>query len=178
MKNLTILICCIFLTGCVTFGKPKPMSLEDVRALSQQSLDAKTSALSANTTPALADGLYWIDDIDGTPVSNKILWGTLLNDAKGNGDVAYIWSANKTFDQLALKENALTDEASLYSTLSDVTQFYEAGDEATILDVAGSITSGDTYTNFGDAAATIIHVDVTTGSGGATNTMLLFGILY
>jgi len=28
------------------------------------------------------------------------------------------------------------------------------------------------------AAATIIHCDVTTGSGGATNTMLLFGILY
>lgn len=76
--------------------------------------DSKISALDANTDPQLTDGLYWIDDIDGTPASNKILWGTLLDDTKGNGDTTYAWSADKIYDQLALKqplEATLTDIA-------------------------------------------------------------------
>lgn len=92
----------LMLIGCGDLQK-KPMSYEDVRALSQQSLDSKVTALFENTTPLLTDLLYWIDDPGGTPASEKIYWGTLLDDTKGNGDVVNVWSADKIHDGLALK---------------------------------------------------------------------------
>lgn len=105
MRKLFIsFMCLIFLSGCASFGKiNRGMSLEEVRQASQQSLGSKITSLSANTDPQLTDVLYWIDDPGGTPTSEKIVWGTLLDDTKGNGDTAYLWSADKIYDQLALK---------------------------------------------------------------------------
>ena len=62
-----------------------------------------TTELPENTDPQLTDYLYWIDA--SAPIrqrSHKIFWGTLLDDTKGNGDAAYLWSADKIFDQFAL----------------------------------------------------------------------------
>jgi hypothetical protein len=64
---------------------------------------SKVSELTTNENPQLTDWLYWINLSGGKYTSNKILWGTLLDDTKGNGDTAYVWSADKIFDQLALK---------------------------------------------------------------------------
>jgi len=71
--------------------------------ISSTALAAGVLDYDANTDPQLTDLFYWIDDPGGTPANNKILWGTLLDDTKGNGDTAFIWSADKIFDQLALK---------------------------------------------------------------------------
>jgi hypothetical protein len=37
------------------------------------------------------------------------LANTVLDDTKGNGDTAFVWSADKVYDQLALKQNADAD---------------------------------------------------------------------
>ena len=105
MKKYLSILFVLLLAGCGTLQKKKGMSLEEVRRHSRESLDAAVSAMDANTDPQLTDGFYWVDDIDGTPLSNKILWGTLLNDTKGNGDIAHVWSADKIYDELAGKQD-------------------------------------------------------------------------
>lgn len=48
-----------------------------------------------------------------------------LDDTAGNGDTTKLWSADKIFDQLALKEVQLDNEAGLYAVLSDVSDFVQ-----------------------------------------------------
>ena len=69
MKRLILIILSlIFLSGCVTFGKPKPMTSEDYQRLATETLDAKVSAL-AETTDIQPTDLFYI--IDGS-TSKKI----------------------------------------------------------------------------------------------------------
>lgn len=46
----------------------------------------------------------------------------IIDDTKGNGDTTYIWSADKVFDQLALKQGADTD-LDTYATLPPSANF-------------------------------------------------------
>ncbi len=88
--------------------------------------DTKVSALTDITSPALGDDMYIVDDPDGTPISRKINIGNLLavaNDLDASGDVA-----DDSHDHIYSNIDSFT-EANLYSILSDVTQFYEAGDK-------------------------------------------------
>jgi len=72
MKRIALIILSIvFLSGCVTTGKPKRMSINDVRSLSKQSLDSQISALPA-ITPDGADYFY-IVDMDDTSSKKALL---------------------------------------------------------------------------------------------------------
>lgn len=159
MKKALIILLSFFMAGCVTFGQPKKrMSVSDVREQTKQSLDSKITALTENTDPQLTDLLYWIDDPSGTPASNKIPWGTLLDDTKGNGDTAYVWSADKIYDQLALKADTTHADQHAPEGADPVRTWYDGGtlaDDATPPVAAGYIynCSGNsvTITDFYDS---------------------------
>ena len=68
--------------------------------------DVEITSLDAETTIA-ADDLLLLTK--GTGTSKKLAISTLINDIKGNGDTTYLWSADKIYDQLLLKQDALTN---------------------------------------------------------------------
>ncbi len=75
------------------------------------------SALGLGTIYSLNTGTltntYLCTYVTGTglvcnTVPTTFLASTVLDDTKGNGDTAFVWSADKVFDQLALKQAALS----------------------------------------------------------------------
>jgi hypothetical protein len=74
------------------------------------------SAFSSIFTPGVTTdhgNLVGLLDDDHT----QYLLDTQLDDTKGNGDTTYIWSADKVYDQLALKENVVTEGSLADSTI-------------------------------------------------------------
>ena len=71
-----ILLSFLLLTSCVTLGKPRPtdrpMTYEEARAHSKESLDSKITALSAITDIQSTDVFLIVDDPGGSPASKKI----------------------------------------------------------------------------------------------------------
>jgi len=102
-------------------------------------VDTKLSALTElAAAPATSDELY----INDGGTSKKITVANLM---------LYLGAAHDTATELtnlfAAKEVQLDDEAGLYAVLSDVTQFYENGDETAIL-TAGLSAAYDTSGEF------------------------------
>ena len=71
-----LLLVSLLLAGCVTTGKPKPMTPEEARNLSKDSLSSKISALSAKAVPEGTDYGYMVD-MDDTS-SKKFLFSSLV----------------------------------------------------------------------------------------------------
>ena len=87
MKKALIILLSFLMAGCVTLGEPKKKtSIDDIRKQTQESLDSKITALSADTSPDSADIGYSIDDPTGTPASKKATWGNIITKAHGIGN--------------------------------------------------------------------------------------------
>jgi hypothetical protein len=85
----------------------------------KQDLDADLTSLAAGITGlvlGLGNGSGFDAAVDGT----DFLAPSRIDDTKGNGDTGYIWSADKVYDQLALKQGL---DADLTSLASGVTGF-------------------------------------------------------
>lgn len=86
-------------------------------------------ALDADGDGSLTDETWW------TTAMGLKLDDTQLDDTKGNGDTTFIWSADKVYDQLALKRS-ITDERKEIGWLikdSDVVTAVADGKQAAII---------------------------------------------
>jgi len=70
------------------------------------SVSADTYYQFSNDAPAAADGIMAFAVKSGENSAQSWLY---LDDTKGDGDTGYLWSADKIYDQLALKQNTLTN---------------------------------------------------------------------
>lgn len=98
--------------------------------------------------------------------------GILAQESDGTPAETYVYKINFANGTLSITggvgtfslsgyEPALTDEASLYSTLSDVIQFYEAGDEDTIAGLFSEGAYADSTIVTGDIKdLTIVNADI------------------
>lgn len=124
------------------------------------------------TLPTAASGgdNYLLNvDADGTmgyTAPSTFLAATALDDTKGNGDTAYLWSADKIYDQLALKLGT-TDKAADADKLDNHDSTYFQVDLGF---VKGTMTDGKycTYT----ASGTVLNCNSDGGTGAmATDTI-------
>ena len=148
MKKLLSLFFIIAITGCGTIGgqtgSKAQTGLSDFvtgDTITAAKLNAiKNTADTADAQATTNDGR--IDTIEA-------LTGLVFSDADGtftelaaitSTEVGYLDGVTSAIQtQLDGKQSTLTNEAGLYAALSDVTQFYESGDEDTI---AAAITAG------------------------------------
>lgn len=76
--------------------------------------DVTVPALDTEITIA-ANDLFLLTKANGT--SKNLAINVLINDTKGNGDTTYLWSADKVYDQLALKQNSISFGANVLNAL-------------------------------------------------------------
>jgi hypothetical protein len=136
MKKLFTLILLLFAVTVFAIPPTPPSSVTGLTDASNVAITGGNinNTTIGGTTPAAGTFSSLLVGV------NAVL--TLLNidDTKGNGDTAYVWSADKSFDQLALKQDAdadLTTYAGITPS-ANVQTLLGSADYATFLDNVGS----------------------------------------
>lgn len=96
-------------TGTPPFVVNSITEVSNLRAATATALAANGANCNAGQAPLGVDASGAVEGC------YAVLPATALDDTKGNGDTAYIWSADKVYDQLVLKQNALTGYSDIVS---------------------------------------------------------------
>jgi hypothetical protein len=120
----------------------------------------------------LLDKDDFIEDAAEVMASISNLNATAISSGQiDNTELGYLDGVTSNIQtQLGTKQNLLTDEASLYSSLSDVTQFWEAGDTINTGTVDGEILSDDSVDDDSIDFTDVTLADLTFDVGGVTTT--------
>jgi len=159
----------------------------------QPTLVSGTNIKTINSTTLLGSGNFTLVAIETDPIVGAItgivkangagvisaasegtdyLAPSRIDDTKGNGDTTYVWSADKIFDQLALKDSVLTFVSPLLRTtnsiaLNGLTGFGLAGQVIKTNATADSL-------EWGTADCDVIHTNITpVGNVGSGEDILM-----
>lgn len=101
MKRLFLSLLILLIASVSLAGAP-PAPPATIVIIKQADCSAITSGACLDTD----DGKLYVWDGDSVALATVAAGAVTIDDTKGNGDTTYAWSADKVFDQLALKLNA------------------------------------------------------------------------
>lgn len=133
-------------------------------AVTQIQLRHDTAANWTSANPVLASGEKGIEtdtgkekNGNGSTAWNSLAYmgiGATIDDTKGNGDTTFVWSADKVFDQLALKAPLASPTFTGHPTVEGVTSTGATGTGKFVFDTAptfsGTVTAGLFASSAGD----------------------------
>lgn len=105
------------------------------------------------------------------------LEATQLDDTKGNGDTAYLWSADKTYDQLALKEPLITTDS--IDAITEIAAALKTGsDTKLVTGTAGTSTYHAVWNADGDLVGGVAPLATTHDTAGELDALYVLRSAY
>jgi len=175
-KPLIVLLTLLFLVTIVTAVKAQQTSWSSLSPSTFQVGDTILIRRGAGDY-YLLDKDDFIEDAAEVMASISNLNATAISSGQiDNTELGYLDGVTSNIQtQLGTKQNLLTDEASLYSSLSDVTQFWEAGDNINTGTIDGEILSDDSVDDDSIDFTDVTLADLTFDVGNVST--LEFGYL-
>jgi len=180
-RFFVLFLAVFFLSGCVTIGKPKPMTAEQAMKLSEQTLDSKVSALGETADIQSTDLFLLVDGATSKKITAINVFDMIDTSAKlfaivGNetGGTFLVGSASPTFTGTVI---AASIDAS--GTISADQFNPDVADEGTLgtadLEFSNAYFSDESIVYFGDDQDVYItHVE-NTGLRLILDNAILFG---